>query len=173
MGEVTPLPSARVVITAPAPITDQHDVSQFNCGKIPLDDWLKQRALKNESRASRCFVVCNGSAVIGFYCLAAGSVRHDEILPRLKRNMPPIIPVVVIGRMAVDLNHQGKKIGSGLMKDALKRSLNVSREIGAAAVLVHAVDQEVVPFYVRYGFQPFPQGQLTLFLPMGNIAAAL
>jgi predicted N-acetyltransferase YhbS len=87
--------------------------------------------------------------------------------------MPPIIPVIVIGRMAVDLNYQGKKIGSGLIKDALKRSINVSREIGAAAVLVHAIDQEVVPFYARYGFQPFPQGELTLFLPMSHIAAAL
>ena len=173
MGDVTPLPSARVVISAPAPITEHHDTGQFNCGKLALNDWLKERALRNESRASRCFVVCNGSAVIGFYCLAAGSVRHDETPPALKRNMPPIIPVVVIGRMAVDLNHQGKGIGSGLMRDALKRCLTVSREIGAAAVLVHAVDQQVVPFYVQYGFQPFPQGELTLFLPMKHVAAAI
>lgn len=173
MGDVTPLPSARAVITAPAPITDQHDLSEFNCGKAPLNDWLKQRSLRNESRASRCFVVCKGNSVIGFYCLAAGSVRHDEIPPALKRNMPSIIPVLMIGRMAVDLAHQGQKIRRGLMSDALKRCLNVSREVGATAILVHAIDQEVVPFYAQYGFQPFPQGNLMLFLPMKQLAAAL
>jgi len=100
-------------------------------------------------------------------------VRHDEIPAALKRNMPSIIPVLMIGRMAVDLAHQGQKIGRGLMSDALKRCLNVSREVGATAVLVHAIDQEVVPFYAQYGFQPFPQGNLTLFLPMKQLAAAL
>jgi len=162
-----------VLTTAPAPITEQHDVSQFDCGRPPLNDWLKQRALRNESRASRCFVACNGQTVIGFYCLAAGSVRPSEVPSGLKRNMPPIIPVLIIGRMAVDTAYQGKKLGAALMSDALKRCVAVSKEIGAAAVLVHAVDQNVIPFYAQYGFQPFPEGNLTLFLPMKQIAGAL
>jgi GNAT superfamily N-acetyltransferase len=161
------------LLTAPVPIAAEHDLTQFDCGKPGLNDWLKQRALKNESRASRCFVTCEGRKVVGYYCLAAGSVRHAEAPSSLKRNMPPEIPVLVIGRMAVDLRHQGHKLGAALMADALRRCLNASRDIGAAAVLVHAIDRGVVPFYAQYGFQDFPSGGLTLFLPMKTLEDSL
>jgi len=168
MGGVTP----RSALSAPAPVGPQHDLSKFDCGKQPLNDWLRQRAQKNEGRASRTFVLCKGQTVIGFYTLATGSVKHHEAPKALARNMPPIIPVLVLGRMAVDVHHQGQKIGGHLLKDALKRALTVSRDVGARAVLVHAIDQEVVPFYAAYGFKPFPEGELTLFLAMSDIAAA-
>lgn len=86
--------------------------------------------------------------------------------------MPPIIPVLVMGRMAVDKQYQGHGIGGALLKDALGRAATVSTEIGAAALLVHAIDREVVPFYVQYGFQAFPEGTLTLYLPIKTIADA-
>jgi GNAT superfamily N-acetyltransferase len=173
MGNVTPIASARPVLSAPAPITQQHDLSQFDCGKAPLNDWLRQRAQKNEGRASRTFVTCEGQVVVGFYTLATGSVKHHEAPKALGRNMPPIIPVLVLGRMAIDSRYQGKKLGAHLLKDALKRALTVSRDVGARAVLVHAIDQEVVPFYAAYGFKPFPEGDLTLFLSISDIATSL
>src|SRR5438270_4304604 len=111
MGEVTPLPVARTALRPPAPITPEHDVAQFDCGKIPLNDWLRRYALKNEGRASRCFVTCSGKTVVGFYCLSAGSVENAEVPAALKRNMPPIVPVLVLGRMAVDRQYQGHGIG--------------------------------------------------------------
>jgi predicted N-acetyltransferase YhbS len=111
--------------------------------------------------------------VIAFYGLAAGSVRRQEIPKALSRNMPPSIPVLVLGRMAVDIKFQGQKIGAFLLRDALQRALSVAGNVGARAVLVHAIDQEVVTFYESYGFKPFPEGELTLFLSISDIAAAL
>lgn len=160
-------------LSAPTPINDRHDISQFDCGRPALNDWLRQRAHKNEGRASRTFVVCEGSAVVGFYALSAGSVGLSEAPKALGRNMPPLIPVLILGRMAVDIRYQGRSIGKHLLKDALKRALTVSGDIGAQAVLVHAVDQEVVPFYTSYGFKVFPEGNLTLFLAMSDIAASI
>jgi GNAT superfamily N-acetyltransferase len=173
MGNVTPIQSARPALSAPAPISLQHDVSQFDCGKIPLNDWLRQRAQKNEGRASRCFVVCEAQAVIGFYALAAGSVKIIEVPKALQRNMPAQIPVLVLGRMAVDERHQGRKIGRFLLRDALQRALSVAQNVGARAVLVHAIDQDVVPFYLQYNFKPFPDGDLTLFLSISDVVASL
>jgi GNAT superfamily N-acetyltransferase len=173
VGTVTPIPSARAPLSGPAPIDENHDVSKFDCGKAALNDWLRSRALKNDGKASRCFVVCDGYTVVGFYALAAGAVRHDQAPPALKRNMPPQIPVLVLGRMAVDKTQQGKGLGAALLKDALRRALSVASDIGARAVLVHAIDQEVVPFYTQYGFKPFPDSELTLFLSTTEIAAAI
>lgn len=173
MGNVTPLPVARAAFTPPAPITSEHDLSQFDCGKMPLNDWLRRHAVKNEGRASRCFVVCTGKAVAGFYCLSAGSVEHAETPQALKRNMPSVIPVFVLGRMAVDKKYQGHGLGGGLLKDALLRAASAANEIGALAVMVHSIDRETVPFYVQYGFQIFPEGSQTLFMPIKQIAAGL
>jgi GNAT superfamily N-acetyltransferase len=174
MGEITRLPQlARATLTPPAPILPQHDLGQFDCGKIPLNDWLHRYALKNEGRASRCFVTCSGNMVVGFYCLSAGSVENAEVPAALRRNMPAIVPVLVLGRMAVDRQYQGHGIGGALLKDAMTRAVSAASQIGAAALLVHAIDREAVPFYVQYGFHAFPEGTLTLFLPIKTIVAAL
>lgn len=173
MAAVTHISSGRTPFSEPAPINSTHDVSRFDCGKALLNDWLRDRALKNDGKASRCFVVCDGHSVVGFYALAAGAVRHDQAPGALKRNMPEQIPVIVLGRMAVDKEHQRKGLGPALLQDALRRALSVASNIGARAVLVHAIDHEVVPFYTQYGFKPFPDGDLTLFLSMKDVAAAL
>jgi GNAT superfamily N-acetyltransferase len=75
--------------------------------------------------------------------------------------------------MAVDLKYQGQKIGSFLLRDALQRSLTVAGNVGARAILVHAIDQDVVPFYETYGFRPFPEGDLTLFLSISDVGKAV
>lgn len=86
--------------------------------------------------------------------------------------MPEQIPVIVLGRMAIDKAHQGQKLGEALLKDALRRAASAAADIGARAILVHAIDKEVVPFYTQYGFKPFPEGELTLFLSTSDLAAA-
>jgi len=87
--------------------------------------------------------------------------------------MPDPVPVFVLGRLAVDRTCAGRRIGEGLLKDALKRALAASREIGARAVLVHAIDDDAVGFYLQYKFKPFPTDAKTLYLPMSHIIAAL
>lgn len=160
-------------LTAPAPLAPDHDATRFDCGKPVLDNWLKSQAAKNEGRASRTFVVCEKNRVAGYYCMSAGSVGRASAPKNLARNMPDPIPVLVIGRLAVDRDYQGAGIGAGLLKDALKRALAASKEIGARCVLVHAIDDDAVPFYLNYGFRPFPAGARTLYLPVQDIVAAL
>lgn len=173
MGTVTGPPSPAPGLSPPTPIDGQHDVSAFDCGKAPLNDWLRQHALRNEGRASRCFVVCDGATVAGYYTLTMGSVLREQAPKPLTRNMPPQIPVVILGRLAVDRRYHGRKIGPALLKNALQRSLAASTEVAARAMLVHAIDPDVVSFYTQYGFKPFPEGSLTLFLSLADVTDAL
>jgi GNAT superfamily N-acetyltransferase len=110
-------------ITAPEPITAAHILADFDCGTASLNDWLKRQALKNEiSGASRTFVTCKDLQVVGFYALAVGSVNRKESPGKIKRKMPEPIPVMVLGRLAVDTHWQKSGIGRGLLKDAVIRT---------------------------------------------------
>jgi GNAT superfamily N-acetyltransferase len=175
MGEVTPLSKASgQPITAPAPFHPlTHDVSRFDCGKAPLNDWLRNRAAKSEGLSARVYVACDRNTVIGYYCISAGSMAHELADTKTRRNMPDPIPVMVIGRLAVDKEFKGKGIGAGLLQDALQRILNASTTVGARAVLVHAIDPEAVGFYTAQGFRQSPTNELTLWLPVNEIIANL
>src|SRR5438270_4532220 len=112
-------------VSAPAHLTAEHDVSAFDSGVPELDNWLRRRALQNEaSGASRTYVVSIGGRVVGYYALATGAVAQHEATGKVRRNMPEPVPVMVIGRLAVDREHQAKGLGSALLRDALIRTLN-------------------------------------------------
>lgn len=162
MGEITP----------PAPLREDHNVSTFDCGKPPLTDWLRHKAKKSEARGARTFVVCE-LRVIGYYALAAGAVERARSPSSLSRNMPDPVPVIILARLAVDRAWSRKGIGSGLLKDALRRALAVSKDIGARAMLVHAIDGDAVAFYRQYGFRLFASDARTLFLPLEHAAALI
>jgi GNAT superfamily N-acetyltransferase len=124
-------------LTAPARLTTSHDVAELDCGTSTLTDWLKRQALKNEvSGASRTYVVCSGATVVGYYCLAAGAVVRDEAPKPMQRNMPDPIPVVVLGRLAVDRQYQGRGIGRALLRDAVLRTLQAAEIARVRAILV-------------------------------------
>lgn len=174
MGDVIKHPAVlEQTITAPVPIAAIHDITKFDCGKQPLNDWLRHHALKSEGNSARCFVVCVGSAVVGYYCLSTGAVAHAGAPRLLKANMPNPTPVMVIGRLAVDKEFQGRGIGRGMLKDGLARVLQASKLVGAKAVIVHAIDAEAVPFYAAYGFKSFSTETRTMFLPISTIAQSL
>ncbi len=174
MGEITPGARAPAIFEAPEPLNLSHDTSIFDCGNPSLDDWLKTRALKSEGRSARCYVVVSQNQVVaGYYCVSAGAVAHEGAPRKLRQNMPDPIPVVIVGRLAVDRRHQAQGLGRALLKDALLRITKASSLVGARAVLVHAIDENAVPFYASYGFQPFPSSNLTLFLPIDQIIASL
>jgi predicted N-acetyltransferase YhbS len=162
------------VISPPTALTDSHEVSGFDCGNNVLNDWLIKRALKNQyNNASRSFVVCQEQRVIGYYALANGSVERLDAPKSIARNMPEPIPVVVLGRLAVDLRAQREGLGAALLKDALLRSLAVSKNIGIRAVLVHAISEDAKRFYLSYGFQVSPIDSMTLMLPIRKIETLL
>lgn len=161
-------------LSAPIALNAGHDVSAFDCDKPPLNDWLRNRAMASEGKSARCYVVCAGNVVVGYYCIATGAVERDTAAPKkLRHGLPESVPVILLARLAVDKTHHRRGIGSGLLKDALRRILNASGQVGARAVLVHAIDDDAATFYRSFGFKPFPPDSRTLFLPLEHIAAAL
>jgi GNAT superfamily N-acetyltransferase len=161
-------------LRAPELLADSHELEPFDCGAPSLDHWLKHRARGNQaSGASRVYVVCRGDIVVGYYALAAGAIERDEAPSKVRRNMPSPVPVIVLGRLAVDNREQGNGIGAALLRDALLRALSASREIGAAAVLVHALNDRAKAFYLEHGFVESPIEPLVLMLRIKDIAAAL
>ena len=160
--------------THPAALTEKHDVSELNCGDDTLNDWLIKRALKNQNNgASRTFVICQDNRVVGYYALASGSVERMTTPKSIARNMPEPIPVMVLGRLAIDTHMQGQRLGSALLKDALLRTLSVSKNVGIRAILVHAISEDARRFYLNYGFQVSPIDPLTLMLPIRHIEGLL
>ena len=153
-------------LTPPEPLDTTHILDRFSCGETVLDDWLKRRALSNQSSgASRTFVVANQDRhVVGYYALAAGAVTHGAAPGSVKRNMPDPIPVLVLGRLAVDRRAQGIKLGGALLRDAVMRAAGVAQNAGVRALLVHALNERARTFYLNYGFQPSPQHPMTLML---------
>lgn len=151
---------------APQPLTADHQLNTFNCGETSLDEWLKRRALLNQSNgASRTFVVVDESQlVMGYYALAAGAVHHQDATRPIRQNMPDPIPVMVLARLAVDIRTQGMQLGAGLLRDAVDRSLAVAKNTGVRALLVHALHERAKQFYLYFGFQASPVHPLTLML---------
>ncbi|CAN0199491.1 unnamed protein product, partial [Phaeothamnion confervicola] len=156
---------------SPKPIRPEHDVSDFDCGHEALNFWLKERALGNHSRGgSRVYVVCESGKVAGYYCLAAGGVGHSHVSAALRKNSPDPLPVLVLGRLAVDKSFAGAGLGLDLVRDAMLRTLQVAELAGVVGLLVHAIDEQARGFWVRKcGFATSPVHPLTLYLSVKTI----
>ena len=150
---------------APSPLVAAHDITTFACGQASLDDWLRGRALANQDTgASRTYVIAEGSRVVGYYALASGSVVAAEAPGKIRRNMPDPVPVMVLGRLAIDTAWQGKGLGADLLRDAVLRTIQAAEIGGISALLVHAIDEQAAAFYRRAGFIPSGIRPLTFFL---------
>ena len=160
-------------LSAPVPLSPDHDLSGFDCGEPVLDDWLKQRAARNESRFSRTYVICDGAKVVGYYCISAGAVERAVAPGKLRRNAPNSIPVSILGRLAVSRSLAGRGLGGDLLADALRRIALASQTIGIGAVLVQAKDEAARRFYLsRAEFEEYPAESRTLYLPIETVVAA-
>lgn len=138
-----------------------------------MNDWLQHRALKNESRFSRTYVVCESNRVVAYFCISAGAVERAAAPGKVRRNAPDTIPVSVVGRLAVGLDHAGKGLGADILSDALRRIAAASRSIGIGAVLVHAKDNAAKRFYLSCAeFIEYPADSRILFLPIETVVAA-
>jgi GNAT superfamily N-acetyltransferase len=157
----------------PKPLAASLRLDDFECGESVLDDWLKRRALANQSSgASRTFVVTDeGSRVCGYYAMAAGAVSHQLATRGVRRNMPDPVPVMVLARLAVDRRAQGLHLGAALLQDAVNRAVAVSQNAGVRALLVHALHEKAKQFYEHYGFQPSPTHPMTLMLRLTSVKA--
>ena len=184
MGVVEPISDhgapGRPLYAAPRLISATDKLDAFDSGKQPLDDYLRERALETEGKSARTYVVCSTAGpdagnVVGYYTLATGSVPRKDMPGKIRHGLPNPAPVMVLGRLAVDRRHKGKRIGLGLLKEALLRTAEVSKIAGIRALLVHAIDDDALNFYMHAysGFMVFPAGSRTLFLPVETIIAAL
>ena len=155
-------------LSAPQPLAADHRTEGFSCGEASLDEWLRRRALVNQTTgASRTFAVTGDQGqVLAYYALAAGAVSHQESPGSIRRNMPEPIPVMVLARLAVDQRLQGRQVGGALLKDALRRASAVAQNVGVRALLVHALNEHARQFYIHYGFVASPVNPMTLMLAL-------
>ena len=161
-------------LSRPAPITADHDLAAFACGEPSLDEWLKKRALKNHaSGASRCFVLCTGATVIGYYCLSAGAISHEAAPKAMRRNMPDPLPVLLLGRLAIDRRYHNQGLGQALLRDAMIRAVSVAGDAGVFALLVHALSEPARRFYLSRGFVESPLRPMTLMMTLETVRSIL
>ena len=154
-------------LSTPTPLLATHVTDGFDCGEPVLNDWLIKRALKNEnSGASRTFVVCQNNSVMGYYVLATGSVMHKQAPSKVHRNMPDPVPVMILGRLAVSKDMQSVGLCRGLLRDAILRTLGVSKQAGIKALLVHALSDAAHKFYCQCGFIESPLDPMVLMITL-------
>lgn len=158
-------------LLAPVLLTKAHEVSGFDCGKSPLNDFLVKYALQNQaSGGARTYVMARGSQVIGYYSLAPASVSTEDAPGRvMKGQARHPVPVILMARFAVDHREQGKGLGKALLRDALRRALQGADAIGGRAFLVHAKDEDARAFYEKFGMEPSPTNVFHLFLLFKDI----
>jgi GNAT superfamily N-acetyltransferase len=155
-------------ISAPEIITSEHNVSQFECGNESLNEYLQKKALKTQNSFAKTYVVCSKKNVIAYYTLTVGSINREEITKKMQRNAPKQIGVVLLARLAVDENWQGKGIAKSLLIEAILKTVEVSNAVGVAGLLVHAVDENAIKFYKKHEFLECPIAD-SLILPLQDI----
>ena len=148
-----------------------HDVSVFDCGKEELNRFLKRYAFANQqAQSAQTYVACQGSTIVGYYSLAFGSVAQEQAPERVKKGLARhLIPVMILARLAIDQNHQGKGLGQGLLKDALERTVRAAEIGGLRAMPVHAKDDAARVFYQHFDFEPSPTDPYHLFMLVKDI----
>lgn len=148
-----------------------HAAQDFTCGQPGLDRFLQRRALQaQQSNASQTYLGLNGETVVGFYTIVAGEVHHADAPERVTKGMPRHpIPLLLLARLAVHSQWQGQRIGAGLLRDALGRTLQVADIAGVRALAVHAKDGAAAAIYRHFGFLPSNTDSRHLFLLVKDI----
>lgn len=155
-----------MTLQAPRPLSDADLLTGFDSGVASLDLWLIRTARRAQrGHTAETYVVVNSDAqiVAGYYCLSASSVARALANGWLARNTPDPIPVILLGRLAVDSRYQGIGLGASLLRDAANRATQASRILGARALLVDAIDETAAAFYRKHMFEPFAENPLRLY----------
>ncbi|TPI39727.1 GNAT family N-acetyltransferase [Mesorhizobium sp. B3-1-9] len=143
-----------------------HPVEKFDCGEQPLNRFLARYAFQNQqANASQTYIGLSSENVIGFYTLVVGEVAYDDAPDRLKKGLARHpVPIMLLARLAVSLDWQGRGVGAGLLRDAVLRSLRAADIAGIRAITVHAKGDNARSFYERYGFIQSPTDPLHLYV---------
>jgi GNAT superfamily N-acetyltransferase len=168
LTEAPPQPPALLAVEK---LIAQHGVIGFDCGRSDLNQFLQRFALPSQQASSaQTYVACRGRRVAGYYSLAVGGVVWNEAPPRIGKGLARHpIPVMILGRLAVDQTQQGLGLGHALLKDALKRTAGAADIAGIRALIVHAKDEMARQWYEQFDFEPSPSDPLHLFLVMKDL----
>ncbi len=161
----------------PEPLRGKHSTLDFASGEESLDAWLDRYARHAEAAGSaRTFVTTeDGARVVGYYSLTVGQVEPRDATDRLLKGQPQgrPVPVVILARLAVDAHHQGSGLGRSLLQDALLRTVRLGEEAGIRAIIAHALTEQAVAFYLRFGFEASPADPLQVVLLMKDLRKLL
>ena len=153
---------------APQALDANQALDGFDCGKPALNDWLIRHARQAQASGSaKTYVVIDAGRVVGYFSLTVGQADALQVPERIRKGMGGYpIPVVVLTRLAVSLQHQGQGIGIGMLQDAIRRTVAIADQAGVRALLTHPIDEEATRFYQRFGFEssPIREQQLLLLL---------
>lgn len=162
--------------TRPGPLAARHELGSFACGEPALDQWLARHARSSHaSGGARVFVTTHAdepARVVGYYALAAAQIEVAEATPRILKGQPRA-PVVLLARLAVDLEHESQRVGRSLLRDAMLRVVEASEPIGIRGLVVHAKHDRARGCYLRFGFEPSPTDPLHLVLLLKDLKQAL
>jgi GNAT superfamily N-acetyltransferase len=149
------------------------EVDEFDCGNAALNQYVQRFALSNQkAHSAQTYVSCCGSVVAGFYSLAVGSVAPQDAAPRVIKGLARHpVPVMMLARLAVDVQHQRAGLGKALLKDALLRTAQAADIAGIRALLVHAKDDAARQWYLNWEFEPSPTDPLHLYLLLKDLNA--
>jgi ribosomal protein S18 acetylase RimI-like enzyme len=149
-----------------------HDRRDFDCGGPSLNDYLKLTARQHMDKgyAQVWVAVCEpgSSQIVGYYTLSTSALRPEEVPDKPSIKM---VPVVLLGRLAVDNRYKGQNIGVRLLFHAQRSALLLSRNVGVHALVVDALDENAAAFYRRYDFEELTTGPLHLYKTIKDIAA--
>jgi predicted N-acetyltransferase YhbS len=155
-------------LSGPEPLGLQHQLDGFDCGKPALSEWLLRHARQAQASGSaKTFVVADDARVVGYFSLTVGQIDTLEAPERIRKGMGQHpVPVVILARLAVSLQDQGRGIGTGMLQDAIRRTMLIAEQAGIRAMLTHPIDDEAANFYARFGFiaSPLREQQWLLLL---------
>ena len=158
-------------ISTPQSLDTNHRLEEFDCGKPALTGWLLRHARQAQSSGStRTFVACDEERVAGYFSLTVGQIDTLEAPERIRRGMEQYpIPLVILARLAIDLDSQRRGLGFSLLQDAISRTVAIAEQAGIRALLTHPIDAEADAFYRRFGFEPTPAHERQLILLLKDV----
>lgn len=164
------------MISGPDILTREHSLTEFDCGKQSLTDWLQRFALQSQAGDSaRTYVLHRNMRVIGFYSVCPSSIAREASLARIVKGLAryDYVPAILIARLALDRREHGQQLGAALLKYALVQAVEAADAIGGRVILVHALDDAAQRFYEHFGFEPSPIEERTLMLLMKDARASM
>jgi GNAT superfamily N-acetyltransferase len=156
------------------PLSEEHVLAGFDSGESSLDEWLVQRAKPNQAAGfSRTYVVAEDGRVVAFHAVSSFTIFRADATGRARRQSPPQIPAVLLGRLAVDWHFQGHGFGAALLRHAMELTVVAADTVGIRLLVVNARDEEAARFYRRFGLEPSPTNPLDLMITVNDLRESL